>query len=47
MELYVYGVVYTILYVILCKMFVEIFAQKRFQKVSKNFPPVRLENRTM
>lgn len=37
MELYVYGIVYTILYVILCKMFIEIFARKRFQNANKNF----------
>ena len=37
MELYIYGVVYTVLYVILCKMFIEIFAKKRFQNNSKVF----------
>lgn len=29
MLLHIYGVIYTILYVVLCKMFIEIFAKKR------------------
>lgn len=37
MELYFYGITYTVLYVILCRMFVEIFAQKRLRNVRNDF----------
>lgn len=33
MLLHIYGITYTILYVVMCKIFLETFAKKRFDRI--------------